>query len=201
MTKGLITLENVVKWYGRQLVVIVDNLIIRSDDRILLLGRNGSGKSTLLRILAGIARPSSGVITKSQPMTVGFVPQLGGLYGDMTLRQNLWVFQKAFSTRGTEKLVGKEFLEDAGLGASMDVPVSKLSIGFRKMAALGCVLAAPGVEALLLDEPMADLDTAHKEQVKFTLERTKLQFLVVSAHDTGTIDFERHLVLEDGRAK
>lgn len=61
---NLITISNVTKQYGEQLLLDGINLLINEGERIGLLGRNGSGKTTLLRLLAGEETPDQGEITR-----------------------------------------------------------------------------------------------------------------------------------------
>ncbi len=201
-SSALIIMKNVEKRYGRRLVLVIDDFTISSGDRVLLLGRNGSGKSTLLRLLAGISRPSSGKLARPRQVTIGYAPQAGGLYPDMTLRDNLAIFHRLYGGKSAERLVAHQFIGDTGLGPLIDVQVGELSGGFRKLAALACVLASSTPEALLLDEPTADLDEKHASLVIDVLQResAKLAFLVVSSHPTHGLDFlKRRVFIENGR--
>src|SRR5258708_17058482 len=92
-TSVLIRLNDVQKWYGARRGLAIDEFVINGGDNVLLIGANGSGKSTLLRVVAGITLPTSGTVDRTAlaRITIAYVPQGGGLYGDMTLRENLTI--------------------------------------------------------------------------------------------------------------
>jgi ABC-2 type transport system ATP-binding protein len=199
---ALITMHNVRKRYGDRLVLTIDNFSVCPGDRILLVGRNGSGKSTLLRLLAGISLPSSGKLRRSEMVTVGYVPQVGGLYSDMTVRQNLAIYDGLAGGKSAETSVARRFVEYLGLGTLMDLQVSQLSGGFRRLAALACVLDSSTTSALVLDEPIAGLDEKHAGLVLDALHResSKRPFMIVSGHSADSLDFlERRIFMEAGR--
>jgi ABC-type multidrug transport system ATPase subunit len=198
---AVIRFWNVEKRYGRRVALAIDDFSISSGERLLLLGPNGSGKSTLLRLLDGISRPTKGRIDRAMPerIRIGFVPQAGGLYGDMSLRQNLAIFHRFFGNYGARPIVRRTFIEDAGLGRVMDVPLAELSGGLQKLATLACMFtSAP--DALLLDEPTAGLDVKRAGLVLGVLRAwERLAFLVVSSHHVEGFDFiQRRVEIRDG---
>lgn len=129
-----------------------------------LFGPNGSGKSTLLRVLAGLLRPTSGaVFAFGEPISmkneslrgrVGYAGHRAGLYGRLTVMENLHMFARlhGVSTGRAEAMV-----EQLGLGARAATPVAALSAGFRRRAAVARALVHEP-DLLLLDEPYANLD-------------------------------------------
>ena len=52
------------------------SFVINKKDRIALVGKNGAGKSTLLKILAGLQRPTEGVVAVQRGVTIGYLPQV-----------------------------------------------------------------------------------------------------------------------------
>src|ERR1044071_9943836 len=71
--------------------VVLDHLTFAIDerDRIGMVGRNGSGKSTLLRILAGLAQPDSGEITRRRELMIGYLPQEFSLDPNLNVQKNI----------------------------------------------------------------------------------------------------------------
>ena len=59
--------------------------VINDKDRIALVGKNGAGKSTMLKIIAGMQSPTSGVVSVSNDMTIGYLPQVMVLSDERTV--------------------------------------------------------------------------------------------------------------------
>ena len=70
------------------------SFVVNERDRIALVGKNGAGKSTLLKILCGMQKPTSGVVSVPNDTTIGYLPQVMTLQDDTTVRAEA---QKAFS--------------------------------------------------------------------------------------------------------
>jgi ABC-type multidrug transport system ATPase subunit len=200
----LLRMSNAEKLYGARKVLSVRDFALKSGDRILLLGANGSGKSTLLRIIAGVTRISRGLIVRSPEldrMVIGYVPQAGGLYGDMSLRQNLAIFSRLYGTQPSRPAEDTWFIRDTSLASYVDVQVSDMSGGIRQLATFACVLSA-GPHALLLDEPSSELDADHARQIYECLAmlRDAMAFIIVSSHEVRNLDFlSRRIVMTKGQ--
>lgn len=201
MSEGpvLLRLENVEKQYGTRKVLAVQECKLSTGDRIQLSGANGSGKSTLLRVIAGVTPVSRGRVHRSPEinrMVVGYVPQTGGLYGDMTLRQNLAIYSRIYATQPSRPAEESWFIRDTSLVSFLDVPVSDMSGGIRRLASFACVLSA-GPHALLLDEPASELDIDHARQIYGCLEmlRDAMSFMIVSTHEPGKLNFLNREIL------
>ena len=79
------------------------SFVINERDRIALVGKNGAGKSTMLKILCGIQKPTSGVVSVPNDTTIGYLPQVMKLSDDTTVKEET---RKAFAdkTKIEEKL-------------------------------------------------------------------------------------------------
>ena len=79
------------------------SFVINERDRIALVGKNGAGKSTMLKILCGMQKPTSGVVSIPNDTTVGYLPQVMKLSDDTTVKEET---RKAFAdkTKIEEKL-------------------------------------------------------------------------------------------------
>ena len=79
------------------------SFVINERDRIALVGKNGAGKSTMLKILCGMQKPTSGVVSVPNDTTIGYLPQVMKLSDDTTVKEET---RKAFAdkTKMEEKL-------------------------------------------------------------------------------------------------
>lgn len=163
----------------------------------VLFGASGAGKTTLLRILAGLARPTSGAIRLGErPLLdtnrnvavapgqrrIGFVMQQAALFPHLTARENI-----AFGLHGwtwhERELRTEEMLRQFEIEALADRRPRQLSGGERQRVALAQALA-PKPELLLLDEPFNALDAASRTAMIGKLRATRVPVLYVS-HDLG----------------
>lgn len=133
---------------------------------LALLGANGAGKTTLLRVLATLAKPSSGqaVVMGLDVRTdageirriVGYVGHQPHIYDDLTARENLLFFARMYGLRDGAKRADA-LLERVGLRARANDRAGVLSRGQAQRLALARgILHEPPV--LLLDEPDTGLD-------------------------------------------
>jgi ABC-2 type transport system ATP-binding protein len=128
-------------------------------------GRNGTGKTVLLKMLAGLVKPSSGVITvggetlgggfiKSAGMmieTPGFIPHYSGL-------KNLLILNSVSREKADINSI-KELMKTLSLDPESGKHISKYSLGMRqKLGIIQAIMGNP--EILILDEPVNSLDTA-----------------------------------------
>jgi heme ABC exporter ATP-binding subunit CcmA len=151
-------------------------MTVRRGEIVLLRGPNGAGKSTLLRLCAGLLPLSRGtgrvagcdLATQRDAVRarVGLLGHANGLYGDLTVRENVQFW--GATVRATADEV-QASLERMGLAARLaGVPVSRLSAGQKRRTALAC-LVARRAQLWLLDEPHAGLDAAGRDELDQTL--------------------------------
>ena len=115
--RSIINFENISLSYGNRLILDNINFKINEGQIFGMLGPNGVGKSTIFNLITGLVTPKYGkIIINNQDVTnypiylrtkkfkVGYVPQYGGYFGDLTLHDNL----KAIS----EIVIDKKDLRD-----------------------------------------------------------------------------------------
>ncbi|MEV6303254.1 ABC transporter ATP-binding protein [Actinoplanes sp. NPDC051861] len=143
-----------------------------------LLGANGAGKTTLMRILAGVARPSSGrVVVGGHDLAtaagrtavqreLGYLPQDLGVYPDLTARQFLdyVALLKGMDDRAIRRRRVGELLEVVALTSHADRRLRGFSGGMRQRVGIAQALLADP-QLLIVDEPTAGLDP--EERIRF----------------------------------
>lgn len=140
--------------------------------RLGLVGPDAGGKTTLMRILAGLVEADSGTVellgaspVELDRSEIGYMPQSGALYGELTVRQNLELYARL---RGVEPDQSPDRMAHlyrlTGLDPYRDRAVAKLSGGMRQKLALACaVVAAPRL--MLLDEPSVGVDPVSRQEI------------------------------------
>jgi molybdate transport system ATP-binding protein len=182
-----------------------------------VFGPSGSGKSTLLRILAGLERRASGRLflgreawldsargldLPAHRRPVGYMFQDARLFPHLSGEANLrYAVRRA---RRERQVVDFDEVVDAlDLEALLPRSASALSGGERQRLALGrTLLAQPRL--LLLDEPLAALDTSRKMEILPYLERLHPRFGIPTLYVSHSVDevallADRILVLAGGR--
>jgi len=205
----LIELDGVgVEREGR--LVLADLDLRLTERRIGIVGANGSGKSTLARLFNGLALPSRGQVRvdgidpvarpREVRRRVGFVFQNPDLQIVMPLvhedlafgLRNLGVPRQQIAPRI------EAVLRRLGIDALADRHCHALSGGEKQLVALAAVLVMdPGI--LVFDEPTTLLDLRHRRRLGRCLDELPQSALVVSHDLEWLADFDRILVLEEGR--
>jgi putative ABC transport system ATP-binding protein len=196
------------------------DLDIDAGESVALLGPSGSGKSTLLSLLAGLIRPSGGVIRIADRdvgrMTsrelIGFRSSVVSLVLQSaslnllpyaTVLENVQ-FAQAGSGRTRDTVLFKplDLLSELGLTGISKQPAATLSGGDQKVVALAMAIAT-NPRLLLVDEPSSDLDPKSRNDVMQTLARFNAEFgttLLIVTHDPAIASaVPRSLTIRDGR--
>ncbi len=131
-----------------------------------LLGPNGSGKSTTIKMILGLLRPTSGLLTvfgrpPSDVMVkkyIGFLPEESYLYGYLTPLETLDYYGRLFGiARSERRRRSEELLEMVGLAGVGHRPVGEFSKGMMRRIGLAQALVNDP-DLLILDEPTSGLD-------------------------------------------
>ncbi|MET9243144.1 ABC transporter ATP-binding protein [Nonomuraea sp. NPDC003709] len=180
------------------------------ERRIGVVGANGSGKSTFARLINGLALPTSGSVTVLGLDTRRHAAKIrrgvGFLFTDPdaqivmpTVAEDVAfsLRRKGLAREEVERRV-HDVLSRYGLAGHADHPAHHLSGGQKQLLAL-CSVMVLEPDILVMDEPTTLLDLRHSRQVADLLRELPQQVLVVS-HDLPLLaDFDRVLVLDQGR--
>jgi len=188
---------------------------IAERERVAIIGPNGAGKSTTLKILSGILEPTSGAAE-----VLGFVPwrerralayrigvvfgQRSQLWAELPARDSFALLRRIYDQDDATFAARLSRLADRfGLGAFLDQPVQRLSLGQRmRCEIVASLLHAP--QLLFLDEPTIGLDITAKAAIRdFIREhaREEGQTVLLTSHDTRDIELvcDRVIVINEGR--
>ena len=162
------------KYFDGQEVVKDISLNLSPGEILGLIGPDGAGKSTLIRMIAGLIEPSTGNIVvngidvaknfEKTKHTIGYMPQVFGLYGLLSVEENLRYMADVFGIIGdTYRQRSEELYRFSGLGPFKKRRAAQLSGGMKQKLGLSCVLVhRPDV--LLLDEPTNGVDPVSRRE-------------------------------------
>ena len=174
-----IEFREVSKSYGNRQVLSRLSFQIEQGERVTIHGPSGSGKTTLLRLIAGFLGPDDGsiLIANREVASVGNIhigPErrnLGMVFQDLALWPHLTVYENlefALKAQGLKVEVRKRRIEDAlgrvRLEEFANVYPGHLSGGQQQRVAIARALVAQPL-ALLMDEPLSNLDDDLKEEL------------------------------------
>ncbi len=168
---SIIEFENISLSYGNRQILENINFKINEGQIFGMLGPNGVGKSTIFNLITGLINPGSGkikiagedvtkypVYLRTKKFKVGYVPQYGGFFNDLTLHDNLKAISeividdKNYRAERVNYLISKFELDNL-----KDIKGKFLSGGQKKKLVIALsLLSEPKV--LLLDECFAALD-------------------------------------------
>ena len=179
---SVIEFENVSLAYGNRLILDNINFKINEGQIFGMLGPNGVGKSTIFNLITGLISPQNGKIkieghnvteypiyVRSRKFKVGYVPQYGGYFNDLTLFDNLKAISeivienKNLRNDKINYLISKFELDNL-----KDIRAKFLSGGQKKKLVIALsLLSEPKV--LLLDECFAALDVLTIKMLQETI--------------------------------
>lgn len=211
-TKGSeLRIENLTVRYGSAEPVVRDlSLTVAPGELFVLLGPSGCGKTTTMRCIAGLEQASTGRITvggdvvvdtarrvsvPAHKRDVGMMFQSYAIWPHMTVLENVGyslAIRHVPRAAMRERVV--ELLDLVGLSGMADRRATQLSGGQMQRVALARSLATQP-RALLLDEPLSNLDSKLRERLRFELREIQQRFHLTSVYVTH--DREEALALAD----
>jgi ABC-type branched-subunit amino acid transport system ATPase component/ABC-type branched-subunit amino acid transport system permease subunit len=210
----LLSAENLSKRYGGVVALKSFNLEVREHEFIGIVGPNGAGKTTLFDLLTGFQRPSAGRLSLSGQAVIGWPPyrrsragmrrtfQIPRPFGRLSVFENVML-------GGMIGVVDEGALKEAVCAALQDVELAHLanrtadSLGpsqIRLLEVARALIARPTL--LLLDEPLAGLDSSEVNQLIEILRRQRIAgvTIVLVDHAISTVAkiVERMIVIDNG---
>ncbi|MCC7396953.1 MAG: ABC transporter ATP-binding protein [Planctomycetes bacterium] len=200
------------KHYGSFAAVDHLSFSIRRGEVVAFLGPNGAGKSTTMRLLTGYLSPTSGTarlggidVVQDRVRAVeklGYLPENGPLYPEMTARELLTFFAEArgmSSGRFAERL---QFVtEECDLHELLDKPIGTCSKGQKQRVGMAQALLHDP-EVLIMDEPTTGLDPNQIRHVRGLVKRLgETRTILLSTHLFQEVEAmaQRVLLVNEGK--
>ena len=198
----LITLSHIsMGWDG---VTTLKNisLDVCPGDFIAITGPNGGGKTTLLRILLGLLKPVSGVVTRREGLRIGYLPQKNMIDSHFPVTVTDVIRSGLLGVKGLSRDERERLFDDAmeqtGLREHARKPIGTLSGGQLQRALLGrAIISKP--ELLVLDEPLSYIDKRFEAHLYELMERlAHTTTIVLVSHEMSAISgmANRHFIVD-----
>ena len=170
-TNTILEFKNITLSYGNRIILDNINFKINEGQIFGMLGPNGVGKSTIFNLITGLITPKYGKILinghdatnfpiylRTKKFKVGFVPQYGGYFNDLSLHDNLKAISEIVITDANLRSQRINYvISKFELDNLKEIKAKHLSGGQKRKLVLAlALLSEPKV--LLLDEPFAALD-------------------------------------------
>ena len=194
-------------------ILDIETFRVDTGEQVVIMGRSGCGKTTLLHVIAGISQPDAGMVMldgwdiplmpeaerdRFRARRIGYVFQTFNLLPGFTAAENVLVSMK-FAGRRADRKRAKLLLDRVGLGHRATHKPPMLSVGEQQRVAVARALANHP-KLLLADEPTANVDSGHQQQIVDLLRETCREenvALVLVTHTPEVADqFERVEYLE-----
>jgi ABC-type multidrug transport system ATPase subunit len=203
---NVVSVSNLIKQFGRFAALRGVTAEFSGGKLYAILGDNGAGKTTLLRTLAGLCRPSRGIVTilgaekfRDICQQVGYMAHPSLLYDEMSGMENLQYFARLYGI--AERTRCAEIIRAVGLDPNLVRPVGQYSQGMRQRMSLArALLNDPKI--LLLDEPFSNVDAHSAAEMVRLLTRTRDQgkTIFVVTHQSALLEgvADEFVWMEDG---
>ena len=217
MSHHFVSVEGLIKRYpspdkAEDLVVFQDvNIGIDKGEFVCIIGHSGCGKSTILNVLAGLDKPSDGVVIMDGKEVSGPSPDRGVVFQNYSLLPWLTALQNVnFGVKARNSSWSKaeveahslRYLEMVGLGETCRRKPSQLSGGMRQRVSIARAFATQP-KLLLLDEPFGALDALTRgiiqdELIKIWSASQQTVFMITHDVDEAILLADRVLLMTNG---
>jgi len=212
--EAMIEADGLSKYYGDFIAISDVSFRVPRGEIVAFLGPNGAGKSTTMKILTGYLAPTAGTarIAGHDMSTdrlagaerLGYLPENGPLYPDMSPRSLLEFFADARGLTGTRRAERIEaVVKQCELGSVIGKAIGKLSKGYRQRVGMAQVLLHEP-DVLILDEPTSGLDPNQIREVRETIRRLgQSKTILLSTHILQEVEAmaDRVILIAEGRLR
>ncbi len=167
----LVELKNISLSYGKRQILENVSFNITKGEILGILGPNGVGKSTIFNLITGLVKPNYGSIffnkidatnypiyLRTSKFKIGYVPQHGGYFHNLTVKENLTAVGQLLIKDKTEREASINFLiAKFQLDSVSNIKAQVISGGQKKRLVIALALLGKP-KLLLMDEPFAALD-------------------------------------------
>ena len=212
--ENILKLEDIVFRYDENSSDILDKMNfeinLKNKEKILVTGESGCGKSTLIKILSGLYEPVSGIFkidnedVKGNRVSITYVPQQTELFS-LSLKDNLTLGRKIDENHFNRilELTGlKDISDNLSDGLETEITGRKdmnLSAGQIQKIGLARALLSTNVKLLLMDEPVANLDTQSEKEISDILKNLEYSVVAVSHRNEVFKEYMKVYRMENGK--
>lgn len=214
LSGNILKLEDIVFRYDENSSNILDKMNfeinLKDKEKILVTGESGCGKSTLIKILSGLYEPVSGIFKIDNEDVTGnrenitYVPQQTELFS-LSLKDNLTLGRKIDENHFNRilELTGvKNISDNFSDGPETEIKGRKdinLSAGQIQKIGLARALLSTNVKLLLMDEPIANLDTQSEKEISDILKNLEYSVVAVSHRNEIFKEYMKVYRMENGK--
>jgi len=207
----VIAVDSVDRWFGSFQAVKKLSFTVRKGEIFGLLGANGAGKTTTFRMLCGLLPTSNGQLSVAgvdlskaaakARARIGYMSQKFSLYGQLSIRQNLEFFSRAYGLRSQKRRDRiKWALTQFDLQVLAESNSNELPLGYKQRLALACALMHEP-EILFLDEPTSGIDPLARREFWERISQLAAQgvTVLVTTHFMEEAEYcDRLLIMREG---
>ncbi len=212
MSGPMIEVRNLTRVFGPVTAVNGISFSVGKGEVFGLVGPDGAGKTTTLRMLCGLMDPTSGEMrvagfdavkqTVEVKDRIGYMAQKFGLYGDLTVEENMRFYADLFGVTGQDcEDLMSNLLKMTRMDRFRDRPAAKLSGGMKQKLALMCTLLHRP-QILFLDEPTTGVDPVSRRDfwaILYQLVKEGLTVMVTTAYLDEAERCDRVALMHQGK--
>jgi ABC-2 type transport system ATP-binding protein len=209
VTDAVLEVDRIGKRYGAVVAVREFSVTTRAGEVFGIAGPGNAGKSTIVRIACGLVTPDAGLVRwRSAPIDaaarrrIGYLPQGGGLYPDLSALRQLRYRADLHGIRDADHRA-LYLLDRLGVLTVRELRLAELEPAARQRVAIAATLL-PAPELLVLDEPFARLDAAGRDVVAGVLREQASAGvpILLSGNDIAPMETLCHRIsiVHDGRS-